>query len=79
MRTYYFVGGPTEGNEEEFFRRLEALGGIPTGWRIYPHADDRRALHVVLAQSTQEVLDHLERFRGIYEHGAIVEVKSPLR
>lgn len=79
MRTFYFVGGPREGHEADFLRRLEELGGVPSGWRIYPHVLDRRALHVVVATSVQEVLDHLEHFRDIYEHGGIVEVKSPIR
>lgn len=79
MKLFYFVGGPREGFALEFFRRLEQLGGPPPGWTIHPHAADPRALHIVEAASVQEVLDHLEHFRDIYEHGAIVELKPPVR
>ena len=37
MRTYCFIGGPTPGNRDVFFRRLEAVGGLPAGWSVYPH------------------------------------------
>ena len=43
MRVFYFVGGPTLGNEVEFYRRLEQAGGPPPGWRIYPHASGDRS------------------------------------
>jgi hypothetical protein len=76
MRTYYFVGGPLTGRMDEFRRRLAAAGGPPAGWLVYPHASgDGQALHIVLAESTEEVLDHLAHFSGIYVHGAIVEVR----
>jgi hypothetical protein len=56
MRTFYFVGGPTPGHGEAFFRRLEAAGGPPPGWRIYPHArGDGKALHIVRAESDDSI------------------------
>jgi hypothetical protein len=79
MRTFYFVGGPLPGREGEFFRRLELAGGSPSGWLIYPHLQgDGQALHVVTADSEQEILDHLDHFGGIYSHTEIVEVRSPI-
>jgi hypothetical protein len=78
MNTYYFVGGPLPGTMGEFRRRLDAAGGPPAGWLVYPHASgDGQALHVVLAESTEAILEHLARFSGIYAHGAIVEVRAP--
>jgi hypothetical protein len=75
MRTYYFVGGPRAGEEETFFAQLEAVGGAPEGWRIYPHAgSDGRALHLVEAESEAPILAHLAHFGSIYERGPIVEV-----
>jgi hypothetical protein len=45
MKKFYFVGGPKTGQSEEFFRRLNQIGGTPFGWRIYPHAvNDGKAL-----------------------------------
>lgn len=29
MRTFYFVGGPVEGQAEAFFGRLAQVGGAP--------------------------------------------------
>lgn len=75
MSLYYFVGGPTEGNEHEFFRRLAELGGPPAGWKIYPHArPDGKALHVAPATSAGEIAEHLRHFADIYEHGDITEI-----
>jgi len=75
MKTYYFVGGPTQGNEDAFFRRLTEVGGLPSGWRIYPHAaGDGRALHVVEVDGDESILAHLAHFGSIYERGPIVEV-----
>jgi hypothetical protein len=52
MKKFYFVGGPKPGQAEEFFRRLNQIGGIPTGWHLYPHADNcGKALHIVDVQS----------------------------
>ena len=76
MTTFYFVGGPKEGKEAEFFRRLATLGGAPAGWTIFPHANDASALPIVTASGAQEILDHLENFRDIYERGEIVEVRT---
>lgn len=76
-RTYYFVGGPTEGHEDAFFRRLGEVGGLPPGWQIYPHASgDGRALHVVQAVDEDAIVTHLAQFAPFYERGAIVEVAT---
>lgn len=76
MKTFYFVGGPRRGHEEEFFRLLRASGGAPSGWQIYPHVADARALHIVTAASTDEIHAHLRQFGEIYEAGEIVEVRA---
>jgi hypothetical protein len=74
---FYFVGGPRPGKAEEFFRRLTAAGGPPSGWRIYPHAShDCNALHIVEATSPTEITSHLALFADIYERGEIVEIAS---
>jgi hypothetical protein len=73
--TFYFVGGPIDGQREEFRRRLSEIGGSPPGWQIYPHTNrDGRALHVVEADSKASILAHLANFDQIYERGPIVEV-----
>jgi hypothetical protein len=78
MKKFYFVGGPKTGQSEEFFRRLSEIGGPPPGWRIYPHAvNDGKALHIVEAQSPDEILVHLHHFDGIYEQSEIVEIVEP--
>ncbi len=75
MKKFYFVGGPRTGQSEEFFRRLEEIGGTPSSWLVFPHAAvDGKALHVVGAESQEEILDHLRHFEGIYEHSEIIEV-----
>jgi hypothetical protein len=52
MRTYCFIGGPTPGNRDVFFRRLEAVGGLPAGWSVYPHiSGDDKALHIARVDS----------------------------
>jgi hypothetical protein len=77
MRTFYFIGGPKPGQAEEFFRRLAQIGGSPTNWQIYPHiANDGMALHVVNAESQQDILDHLKAFHDIYEYSEIIEVRA---
>ena len=78
MNTYYFVGGPLPGRMAEFRRRLDAAGGTPPGWLVFPHASgDGRALHVVRTDSHEAVLRHPARFEGIYAHDDIVEVRAP--
>ena len=75
MKKFYFVGGPNIGQSEEFFRRLEQIGGTPPGWRIYPHAvSDGKALHIVEAEFQEEILNHLQHFHDIYEWSEIVEL-----
>lgn len=75
MKTFYFIGGPIEGKADEFFNRLAQIGGPPPNWRIYPHAArDGKALHLVQADTPQEIRDHLEQFAGLYERTEIVEV-----
>jgi hypothetical protein len=75
MKTFYFVGGPTEGHQDDFFRRLTEIGGLPPGWRIYPHATgDGRALHLAQADGEEAIVAHLALFDPIYERGPIVEV-----
>jgi hypothetical protein len=77
MKTYYFVGGPIEGQLDVFLARLAGVGGSPPGWRIYPHASGNgRALHVVTADCEEAILAHLAQFEPIYERGPIVEVVS---
>jgi hypothetical protein len=77
MRTFYFVGGPTPGDAEAFFRRLEAAGGPPPGWRIYPHAcGDGKALHIVPAESTDPINAHLAQFADIYEATPPIELAA---
>ena len=75
MKTYYFVGGPLLGKEEAFFTRLKALGGLPPGWQIYPHASgDGNALHIVTAVSPTDITAHLDHFTEIYQYGPVIEV-----
>lgn len=78
MQKFYFVGGPKTGKFEEFFRRLDAIGGVPASWRIYPHADKNgKALHIAEVESEDEILNHLHHFDDIYEHSEIVEIIEP--
>ena len=75
MKKFYFVGGPKPGQAEEFFRRLNQIGGSPLGWRLYPHAiDDGKALHLVDTESQDDIVRHLEHFQDIYERSEIVEI-----
>ena len=75
VRLFYFVGGPIEGQQDAFFRRLADVGGSPPGWRLYPHIGrDGRALHLVEARDEAEVDAHLAQFGSIYERGPIVQV-----
>ncbi|MFZ5644893.1 MAG: hypothetical protein ACOY46_15010 [Bacillota bacterium] len=75
MKKYYFVGGPKKGFVEEFFQRLDRIGGSPSGWSIYPHVEsDGKALHIVNAKSRDEVLEHLEQFNDIYDRSEIIEI-----
>jgi hypothetical protein len=75
MKKFYFVGGPKAAKSEEFFRRLDEVGGTPAGWRIYPHAfNDGKALHIVDVASQDEILHHLGHFHDIYEWSDILEI-----
>jgi hypothetical protein len=75
MKKFYFVGGPKAGQAEEFFRRLNQIGGIPSGWCLYPHADSSgKALHLLDAESEEGIIDHLRHFQDIYERSEIVEI-----
>lgn len=75
MKTFYFIGGPVQGQQAAFFRRLAEVGGSPHGWQLYPHVgDDGRALHIVEASDEGEIGTHLGQFGSIYERGPIVEV-----
>lgn len=77
MKKFYFVGGPKEGLTEKFFRRLGDIGGPPSGWHIYPHANnDGKALHIVEAETISKILEHLQHFEGIYDRGEIIEIIS---
>lgn len=75
MRTFYFVGGPIDGQGEEFRRRLAEIGGAPPGWQIYPHSSgDGQAQHVVTTDAQESIEAHLAKFDPIYARGPIVEV-----
>lgn len=79
MRTFYFVGGPIEGEGEAFRRRLAEIGGSPVGWKVYPHASgDGGALHVVTTDAEESISAHLANFDPIYAHGPIIEVVPQL-
>jgi hypothetical protein len=79
--SFYFVGGPLPGRMAEFRRRLDAAGGPPPGWTLYPHANsDGQALHVVTCDRIEEIREHLAHFDGIYTYGEIVQVRAlPVR
>ena len=75
MRTFYFVGGPRPGCEEVFLRRLQAAGGPPAGWSIYPHAGgDGKALHIARVESSAAIAAHLALFTTVYESTEPIEV-----
>ena len=74
MKTFYFIGGPTPGREDAFFHRLAQVGGPPSGWSIYPHATDGRALHIVRAANEAPIIAHVAQLGPDYERGPIVEV-----
>lgn len=77
MKLFYFVGGPKPGRAEEFLQRLGQIR-TPPGWIIYPHiGNDAKALHIAPAESRQDVLDHLDVFGDMYEHGNIIEIREP--
>lgn len=77
MKLFYFVGGPREAQLKEFRRRLQSIGGTPPTWTIYPHASaDGNALHVVRADSMEEITAHLQHFAGIYDHSQIIEIQE---
>ena len=77
MKKFYFIGGPKTGKSEEFFQRLNEIGGTPPGWCIYPHAVvDGKALHIVDAESQDEILDHLRHFEDLYERSEIIAIIS---
>jgi hypothetical protein len=78
MRLFYFVGGPTLGNEQSFLRRLGELGGPPPGWRVYPFLDGSgQALHLVSADAEDAIDAHLANFAPDYERGPVVELVAP--
>jgi hypothetical protein len=80
MPMFSCVAGPVAGRADEFFRRLDQIGGSPAGRQICPHApDDRKALHLVDAPTRRAIRDHLERFRDLDAWGDIVEVRAAPR
>jgi hypothetical protein len=74
MRTFYFVGGPTPGNEEIFFRRLAAAGGLPAGWSIPHVGGDGHALHIARVDAADAIAAHLTLFADIYQSTEPIEV-----
>ena len=75
MRSFYFVGGPTPGNEEAFVHRLRELGGPPPGWQVFPFADGSgRALHLVTGDAEDAIDAHLANFAPGYERGPLIEL-----
>lgn len=75
MKKFYFVGGPKSGKAGEFFRRLDEVGGPPSGWHIYPHSGkDGMALHFVDVESQEDIIRHLQQFEGLYQFGEIIEI-----
>lgn len=77
MKRYYFVGGPKPDHVDEFFQRLQQLGGSPNGWQVFPHASgDGKALHLITAKTEKEILEHLQHFNDIYEHTDIIEISE---
>jgi hypothetical protein len=75
MRLFYFVGGPTAGNEEAFGLRLAELGGPPPGWQVHPFADGSgQALHLVTADAESAIDAHLANFAPHYERGPVIEL-----
>jgi len=80
VRLFYFVGGPTAGNEEAFGRRLAELGGPPRGWQVYPFADgSAQALHLVSADAEGAIDAHLANFAPHYERGPVIEIVAGRR
>jgi hypothetical protein len=78
MKLFYFVGGPTVGNQQSFVRRLAELGGPPPEWRVYPFLDGSlQALHLVSADAEDAIDAHLANFAPGYERGPIVELATP--
>jgi hypothetical protein len=75
MRLFYFVGGPTAGNEEAFERRLAEMGGPPPGWQVYPFADGSgQALHLVSTDAESAIDAHLANFATHYDRGPVIEL-----
>lgn len=75
MKKFYFIGGPKEGYVEEFFKRLANVGGTPSSWRIYPHANnDGKALHIMLVENESKILEHLNHFEDVYDRSEIIEI-----
>ena len=75
MHTFYFVGGPKPGHAADFFRRLDAAGGPPPGWSIYPHArGDGKALHIVRTEFAESIDAHLTQFADIYDATPPIEL-----
>jgi hypothetical protein len=75
MHTYYFIGGPKPSHAVAFSRRLEAAGGPPAGWSIYPHTSaDGKALHLARVDSVDDITAHLAQFADIYEATPPIEV-----
>lgn len=78
MKRFYFVGGPRAGQEAVFMAALRRVGGPPSGWTIYPHANgDGQALHVVEADDESCIDEHLDQFDGFYDRGPVIEVTLP--
>lgn len=78
MKTYYFIGRPQPGKRAQFFEKLTEIGGTPPGWKIYPHVSgDGLALHLIEAESPEEIHAHLDHFAGMYTHAEFIEIDSP--
>jgi hypothetical protein len=79
MKMFYFVGWPTPGCGDDFFRRLAEAGGPPPSWQIYPFASaDGKALHIVRVDSADAIAAHLAQFADIYESTPPVELVDTL-
>ena len=75
MKDYYFIGGPVPSREDLFYKTLKEIGETPSGWKILPYADRQgEALHIITAESKDDIMDHLRHFEGFYQHSEIIEI-----
>lgn len=74
MALFYFIGNVKVGKEREYADFAASKGSQRKNWKLYPHVQGNKILHVVEAANPQEIKEFLPD--NLYELGEIIEIET---